>query len=97
MQLALYRITQESLTNAVRHGHAKKALVILDVSPESLTLSVSNDREALTDSFDVLLQSKTSGIGLLGMKHRAHAWQGELKLENEGDSIVLKCSMPLVF
>ena len=96
MQLALYRIIQESLTNAVRHGQAKKAFVNLDVTSEHIMLSVANDGEPLADSFDTLLQSKSSGIGLQGIKHRAQAWKGIVSLENKGDRVVLICSMPLV-
>jgi signal transduction histidine kinase len=43
VQLALYRIVQESLTNVIRHAHARSAMVTLAETPEAWTVSVVDD------------------------------------------------------
>ena len=96
MQLAVYRIIQEALTNSIRHGQAKRAEIKLDASDTEMVISVTNNGEPLKDKLDALIQSKSSGIGLLGIKHRIEAWHGEMKFENVDGKVVLSCVMPLV-
>ncbi|MDQ6988309.1 MAG: histidine kinase [Mariprofundaceae bacterium] len=95
LQLALYRIIQEALTNAVRHGKAKKAAVFLSVGSQQLGLSITNNGQPLSDHFTALLQAKSSGIGLLGIQHRVHAWQGKISLVNTETGVDLSCTIPL--
>ena len=95
LQLAMYRIVQESLTNAVRHGKASQAWVHLRQRGEVLQLIVGNNGSPLRDSQQALMQSKTSGIGLIGIYHRVQAWQGDMVLENANQGVQLRCTIPL--
>ncbi len=95
LQLAIYRIIQEALTNAVRHGKATKAEVYLSVGSQQLGLSITNNGAALPDHFAALIQSKTSGIGLLGIQHRVQAWQGQVNMVNTDTGVDLSCTIPL--
>jgi len=95
LQLAVYRIVQEALTNAVRHGQATEAEVKLFVTQEALQVFVYNNGEQLVQDLDALIHQKTSGIGLLGIQHRVHAWHGDLAFKNIDDGVKLSCSFPL--
>ena len=85
----LYRIAQEAITNAVRHGIAKQVSIDLNVGPEFLTLTVEDDGTGLSLRED----SQFEGIGLLNMTARAHSMGGNIELENRaaGKGAVLKC------
>lgn len=96
LQLAAYRIIQEALTNAARHGHAKRATIKLSISETALELSIINDGQVLTDSLSVLLQDKSLGFGLSGIQQRVLAWQGHLKFTNTAQGVNLSCTIPLV-
>lgn len=95
LQLAVYRIIQEALTNAVRHGHAKHARIKLAITHAALEVSISNDGRALTSSLPALLQDKKSGLGLSGIQQRVLAWQGHLAFENTDQGVQLSCMIPL--
>jgi len=95
LQLAIYRVIQESLTNAVRHGKASQASIDLHVNDDELKLRIINNGSPLDAEQDALMQRKTSGIGLLGICHRVQAWGGEMRLENTDDGVQLVCSIPL--
>lgn len=68
--LALYRIVQESLTNAVRHGDGSPVVVRMDLAPDNTTVTVSNGSSRRSGTAE--------GAGLVGMRERAEALGGWL-------------------
>ncbi|WP_305093670.1 sensor histidine kinase [Prescottella sp. R16] len=76
VQLALYRILQESSSNVVRHASGAATRVELVHTGEAVTLCVSNDRPPQpTPTMDL---SPTDGHGLIGMRERAVMLGGHL-------------------
>ena len=72
-EFVLFRNAQEAITNAVRHGGAKRVEILLDYRPYELALTVSNDGTIPTGSV-------TQGIGFRGMKERIAMFGGRLEL-----------------
>jgi signal transduction histidine kinase len=73
VQLALFRIAQESLTNVTRHSDAQHATVRLWADGAAYHLEVVDD-----GTTPVTLASETGGRGLLGMRERAELLGGHL-------------------
>ncbi|MFY1577187.1 sensor histidine kinase [Verrucosispora sp. WMMD703] len=67
--VALYRIVQESLSNARQHAPGAPVRVQLRFLPRQVSLEVSNDRPTRRAE---PRSSATGGIGLVGMRERAH-------------------------
>ncbi len=72
LSTALFRIFQESLTNAARHAHAKRMEVTLTREPASVRLVVTDDGTGI--AADVARSPKS--IGLLGIRERARRLGG---------------------
>ena len=72
---AAYRIAQEALTNAHRHGRGPVRLAVR-ATGEQLVVSVENDRNP-----DPAAASAGSGYGLIGMRERAASVGGRLDIE----------------
>ena len=72
VQLALYRIVQESLTNVARHSRAERAAVTLHVEGSEYVLTIDDDGTGLTSG------SADDGRGILGMRERAELLGGSL-------------------
>ncbi len=71
---ALYRLAQESITNALRHArHATRIRVTVSGDDDCVRLTVADDGDAA--SFD---PRSTSGFGLIGMAERAKLLGGTL-------------------
>lgn len=86
----LYRIAQESISNAVKHGHAKNVTIELAADEAGITLSIWNDGTPLPAS------ALTEGMGLRIMRYRAGIIGGSLQIQNhEGGGVVVACTMPL--
>jgi signal transduction histidine kinase len=74
----LYRIAQEAIANALRHGQPAVLEVRLDYKPSSVLLSVVDDGVG----FEMKSQQHR-GFGLAGMRERAHALRGEFSVTSE--------------
>ncbi|HUY03325.1 MAG TPA: cache domain-containing protein [Rhodocyclaceae bacterium] len=81
MEIALYRIAQEALTNCAKHANANKVTISLNGDAERTSFAISDDGSG----FDLNMLArgrKTHGLGLLSMRERAEAIGGRLKLES---------------
>jgi PAS domain S-box-containing protein len=87
----LYRIAQEAITNAVKHGRATSIDVVCQRVPGSVRLSISDNGCGIADT-----GSESRGMGLHIMRYRARAIGAELAVANraEGGTMV-QCSYPL--
>jgi signal transduction histidine kinase len=88
----LYRIAQEAINNAIRHGKARQILIGLTSSPPGLRLWIEDDGLGLgpTDG--------SGGMGLQIMAFRARMIGGKLQVQRRdlaGGTIVV-CNFPLV-
>jgi signal transduction histidine kinase len=72
--LALYRCTQEALTNIRKHAHATKVLLRLSTSDGQVELTVLDNGQGGPP----LHESRASGFGLLGMRERVALLNGTL-------------------
>jgi len=94
-ELALYRIVQESITNALRHSSARKIEVNLERCDGVVVATVSDDGvgfdpEAVLESHD-----GEHGLGLFGMRERAEYVGGRVEIESAtGKGTTVKAAVP---
>jgi two-component system, NarL family, sensor histidine kinase UhpB len=74
----LYRIIQEALTNAHRHGGAKRVHIALRTTPRQLVVSIRDDGRGI----DWLDEAEPVGVGILGMRERAALLRGDIAIDN---------------
>jgi signal transduction histidine kinase len=81
VDLAAYRILQESLTNVLRHAGPSQALVTIFYATDAMTISVDDDGPGEAGELSAMngFAPKVPGHGILGMRERAHALGGELR------------------
>jgi two-component system, NarL family, sensor histidine kinase UhpB len=90
VELVIYRVAQESLTNALRHSGADAVTVSLEADAETLTLQVHDDGRGMPSE----LPSDTAGIA--GMRERALLVGGRLKLSpRPGGGTEVRLSIPV--
>lgn len=73
---AVFRVLQESLTNAARHAQATHVAVALGVKAAALVLRVHDDGVGISDREP----SGANSLGLIGMRERAVRWGGKLDI-----------------
>jgi signal transduction histidine kinase len=88
--LALYRITQESLANIAKHAPESKATVVLDISPASARLAITNLLPA-----SVVAAQSAEGRGLRGMRQRVELLGGAIDVGPTRDGWSVCAEIPL--
>lgn len=76
---AVFRIVQESLTNIARHARARNVTIRLAYRDGTLSLVVADDGVG----FDAQAVTPRTGFGLLGIRERVLALQGELRIDSQ--------------
>jgi signal transduction histidine kinase len=89
LETALYRIVQEGLTNAQKHGRAKRAVVELREDETVVYLSLRDDGAGFDPDVE------TEGFGLVGIRERVELLGGHLGVDSApGSGTVLSISFP---
>jgi signal transduction histidine kinase len=86
VELALFRVLQESLTNVHRHSKSPRADVSLRLSTEQVVLRVRDYGKGIPpEVLDRFQQNRThGGVGLTGMRERIHELGGKLEMNSDG-------------
>ena len=92
IETAVYRITQEALTNVARHAQATRVDVILERRRDQCIAIVEDDGQG----FDVAAAPHTHSLGLTGMRERAKLVNGDLTIESKrGQGTTVFVRVPL--
>ncbi|GAB4545107.1 MAG: GAF domain-containing protein [Anaerolineae bacterium] len=93
VEIALYRIVQEALTNVVRHAQASRADIVLERRGDRVITIVEDDGVG----FDYLAAMQNGRLGLVGMQERAEMLGGSLAIESSpGVGTTLLVEVPYV-
>jgi two-component system, NarL family, sensor histidine kinase UhpB len=99
VETALFRIAQESLTNAIRHGHAQQIAVTLWQGQAEVTLTVADDGKGFAPQSGEAPEGRQGvgqGVGLEGMRERAQLLGGTLHVRSHpGHGCVVRVQVPL--
>ncbi|MGH8265429.1 MAG: PAS domain-containing protein [Steroidobacteraceae bacterium] len=94
----LYRIAQEAVTNAVRHGHATQINVQLVVEERNVRLTITDNGIGLPDGPADEPRHSVQGMGLKIMAYRARMIDGEVTIERlreGGTRVRCRCRQPV--
>jgi signal transduction histidine kinase len=90
LETGVYRIVQEALSNAVKHGRASRAMVEVIEDDHSVHVTVRDNGEGFDQSVTA------SGFGLLGMRERAELLAGEITIESApGEGATITATFPV--
>src|SRR5438270_326073 len=86
----LYRIAQEAINNATKHGKARKIDMRLSANSSAMSLSIADDGTGFSKT-----EKDRNGVGISIMRYRANVVGGEFEIEErpKGGTIV-SCTVP---
>jgi two-component system, NarL family, sensor histidine kinase DevS len=91
LETAVFRITQEALTNVVKHAQAKSVHITFARRERSVVLAVEDDGHGFSPS-----QVPGGGLGIVGMRERVASVNGALDIESKrGAGTRLTVEIPL--
>jgi signal transduction histidine kinase len=95
VEIALFRVLQEALTNVYRHAAARSVHVSIVCRDGHVTLVVADDGTGIPQ--DVLARFRggaAPGIGLAGMRERLAEFGGEIRVESSSGGTVVEAIIP---
>jgi len=96
LAIACFRVTQEALTNVVRHAAARNVWIELSQSERVLELVVRDDGLGFDVAPTQEQAARRGSIGLLGMRERVQILGGSLDIESErGHGTRIRASFPV--
>jgi two-component system NarL family sensor kinase len=97
VEIALFRVLQESLTNVHRHSGASEASIRLHHESDAVILEVRDFGRGIPEERLRLLHavSAETGVGLTGMRERLRELGGKLEIESDGHGTSMRATVPL--
>ncbi|MHB1834544.1 MAG: sensor histidine kinase [Solirubrobacteraceae bacterium] len=90
LEITMYRIVQEALTNAVKNGHATRGVIEVIEGETTVQVSIRDDGAGFDPAH------RTEGFGVLGMRERAALLHGTLEIDSApGQGTTVRCTLPV--
>lgn len=95
IEIALFRVLQESLTNVYRHAAARSVDIGIAGGDESVVLTVADDGKGIPPEILSRFDSGAApGIGLAGMRERLAEFGGQMHVHSSSAGSVVKVTIP---
>jgi two-component system sensor histidine kinase DegS len=95
LEVAIFRIVQESLNNIYKHANARRCVIKLEVLASRINISIADDGCGF-DTDRVLKNADMDCFGLLGMRERVELLDGQVKItSNQESGTEIKVSIPI--
>jgi PAS domain S-box-containing protein len=95
MELLIFRLVQESLTNIHRHSGSKTALIRIEREGNNVQVSVEDQGSGMSPERLAEIQSRGTGVGIRGMRERVRHFLGDLVIESNGSGTKVYATLPL--
>lgn len=91
-EVALFRLIQESVQNAIKHAKPSEIQVKLEIDKSKVSVVIKDDGAGFDTS-----QKKTNSFGLIGMRERVELLEGELSIDSKiGKGTVVLIQIPII-
>ncbi|GAC1622416.1 MAG: hypothetical protein PVS2B2_16410 [Candidatus Acidiferrum sp.] len=90
MDLAIFRIVQECLTNVYRHSGSPNAFIRVSPNAGQISIQVRDEGKGMPSS----TITKTSGVGLRGIRERVRELGGTLTIESSDKGTIVTATLP---
>ena len=95
LELAIFRIVQESLTNIHRHSGSKTATIHLSRSAHNVLLEIQDQGKGIPAEKLAAIKAQRTGVGIAGMRERIRHFKGEMDIQSKGAGAAIVVTFPL--
>lgn len=94
IELVVFRVVQECLTNIHRHSGSRTASIRLSRDFDSILLEVKDSGKGMSPEKLSEIQSRGSGVGIRGMRERVRQFHGDLKINSDEAGTKIRVKIP---
>jgi len=96
VEMAVFRVVQECLTNIHRHSGSKTATVRLTRNPESVALEIQDEGSGIASERLEGIRAQRSGVGITGMRERVRHLKGSMDIHSNGTGTKISVTLPVL-
>ena len=95
MELVIFRIVQESLTNVIRHAHSKTVVIRMRRTDSAVEVEVQDFGTGMSPERLAAVQSQGSGVGIRGMRERIRHFGGGMDISSSAAGTSVRLRIPM--
>jgi PAS domain S-box-containing protein len=94
LELVVFRVLQESLTNILRHSESKRAFIRITRGRDAVRMLIEDYGKGISGEKLAAVQSGESGFGIRAMRERLRPFGGELQITSNGSGTQVLVTIP---
>jgi PAS domain S-box-containing protein len=95
VEMALFRIVQECLTNIHRHSGSKKATIRIARKAETVSLDIQDEGKGISTEKLVSIQRQSAGVGIAGIRERVRHLRGTVNIQSNPSGTTISVTLPV--
>ena len=95
MELTMFRLVQECLTNIHRHSGSKTAEITMWTDDRVVGLDIRDQGKGIPPERLASIQAQGGGVGIRGMRERIHPFQGTMEIESNNSGTRISFRIPI--
>src|SRR5580704_15664634 len=94
VELVIFRVVQEALTNVHRHSGSKTAVIDLKREGDTIHLAIQDQGRGIAPEKLATIRTKGSGVGFRGMNERVHQLKGKMQIQSSDSGTRITVTLP---
>jgi PAS domain S-box-containing protein len=95
LELVIFRVVQESLTNIHRHSGSATAKVCLSQTESAVKFEISDQGKGISEEKQQEMKAAKTGVGVRGMEERVRQFDGTLEIVSDGSGTTVVGVLPV--
>jgi len=95
LELMVFRIVQEALTNIHRHSGSNTGSIRLSRQGKAVVVEIKDNGKGISPKKLAEIQTRGSGVGIRGMRERIKQFQGSLNIESDHSGTRIIATIPI--
>jgi PAS domain S-box-containing protein len=95
MELVVFRLVQECLTNIHRHSGSKSAVIQIDREIDRVSVAVRDRGRGISPEKLAEIQSGGSGVGIRGIRERLRQFRGQMRFDSTSAGTTVTVTIPI--
>ena len=95
MELVVFRLVQESLTNIHRHSGSKTAYIRIGRQGDTIRVEIQDEGKGISPGRMAEIQSRGSGVGIRGMRERLNQIHGTMTIQSSPSGTRISVTIPV--
>lgn len=95
MEITIFRLVQECLTNIHRHSGSDTAIIAIREEDHSVVVEITDAGKGIPPNQQIAIRSEGTGVGFRGMRERLRHFGGHLEIQSDSGGTSVKAKLPL--